>query len=180
MHTKCTKINKFNGRRCAGNAEFVELCGEKNENSEKNVDNSSNSFYNDYKERTENKNNGSALAHSFIDWKKRNRDSIKYAGDNALESMKKGFADAANFMKDAGKSTNLEDVENTAVKWQLANDANDEELYRAAQSEMIGHLSDENKEEYLKNAVPLSEYIEAKDTYDYNNGNYTTTKYLNT
>lgn len=101
---------------------------------------------------------------------------LKYAGDKAKESIDKGLDDAYVFMKDADSGTKFQDVQNASVKRQLAIDANDSKLEKLAANEMIGHLSDENKEVYLKNTAPLSDYINTKDKYDYNNGSYTTTK----
>ena len=163
-----------------GGAKNRNLSNFATKNQENSIDKFSNSFYNDYKERTENKNSKSMFTLSFDDWKKKNRDVIKYAGDGTMDSIKEGFADTSKFMKDAGESSNLEDVENASIKWKLAYDSGDSKLCEAARNEMIGCLSDENKGEYLKDTIPLSVYIDAKDRYDYDNGNFTTTKYLDT
>ena len=135
---------------------------------QKNVDNSESVLYS--------KDIDSSPEDLKTQWKTSNSDLLKYAGDKAKESIDKGLDDAYVFMKDADSGTKFQDVQNASVKRQLAIDANDSKLEKLAANEMIGHLSDENKEVYLKNIAPLSDYINTKDKYDYNNGSYTTTK----
>ena len=103
-----------------------------------------------------------------------------YAGDEAKKSIDRGLKEADVFMRDSDDNTKYEDVQNASVKWNLAKDAENESLYNSARNEMIGHLSSENKGEYLKNAQPLQKYIEAKDEFDYKHNNYTTTKNVDT
>ncbi len=90
------------------------------------------------------------------------------------------YNDVNDSMKDADEGTNFEDVQSASVKWRLANDSNNAELSKKASMEMIGHLSKENKEPYLKHTEPLQTYINAKDEYDYKNKNYTTTQNIDT
>ncbi len=113
-------------------------------------------------------------------WLDKNKDSLKYAGDKAKKSIHAGLEDAHSFMKDADEGTSFGKVQDAAVKWRLASDANDKRLANTARNEMIGHLSSENKETYLKDAQPLQSYIDAKDVYDYRNKSYTTTEFLDT
>ena len=65
-------------------------------------------------------------------------------------------------MQDADEGTSFEDVQTASVKRRLANDANDNKLYNASMMELIGHLSKDNKEDYLKHAQPLQKYIDKK------------------
>ena len=138
----------------------------------KSVDNSKKMIYNDYKE-----NFGNYPAEN---WKENHKEILRYAGDGARKSIDKGLSEAKGFMKDATDATNREKVYDTAVKWRLAVDSHNGELYKSAQNEMIGHLSNENKEPYLRSARPMSEFIDAKDEFDYKIGNYTTTENADT
>lgn len=113
-------------------------------------------------------------------WMNKNQGLLRYAGDRAKKSINAGLAEAPSYMKDAKDDTSFEKVRDTAVKRSLAKDANDSKLYNLAVNEMIGHLSSDNKEPYLKGALPLQNYIEAKDEYDFKNNNYTTTKNVDT
>ncbi len=117
---------------------------------------------------------------SMGEWYKKYNDSLKYAGDSAKESVKNGLNEAPSYMKDAEPSTNFTDVQTASVKRSLAKDANDQGLYNSAVMEMIGLLSTENKEPYLKQAQPLQTYIDAKDNFDFKHNNYTTTKNIDT
>ncbi len=81
-----------------------------------------------------------------------------------------------DYMQDADEGTSFENVQTASVKRHLAKDSNNDKLFNASIMEMIGHLSKENKELYLKNAEPLETYIDAKDKFDFKNNNYTTTE----
>ena len=83
-------------------------------------------------------------------------------------------------MQDADEGTSFENVQTASVKRHLANDANDNKLYNVSMMELIGHLSKDNKETYLKHAQPLQKYIDAKDEFDFKHNNYTTTKNIDT
>ena len=113
-------------------------------------------------------------------WKQKNQDALKYAGDLTKESINKGLEEASSFMKDSDEGTSFEKVQDASLKWRLAQDSNNPNLLKKAQNEMIGHLSKENKDTYLKDAEPLQAYVDAKDEFDYKNNNYTTTKNLDT
>ncbi len=113
---------------------------------------------------------------SMGEWYKKYNDSLKYAGDRAKKSIVQGLMEASSYIKDASPDTNFTDVQTASVKRSLAKDANDKGLYNSAVMEMIGHLSRENKEPYLKQAKPLQTYIDAKDNFDFNHNNYTTTQ----
>lgn len=143
------------------------------------MDNSNSILYNKNRENT-----GIVQPRSLRDfssrWKEKNQNALKYAGDLAKESIEKGLADAKIFMKDADDGTSFEKVQDASVKWMLAQDSNNPQLLKIAQNEMIGHLSTENKDTYLKNAKPLQTYVDAKDEFDYKNNSYTTTENLNT
>ena len=79
-------------------------------------------------------------------------------------------------MQDTDEGTYFGDVQTASVKRHLAKDSNNEKLYNASMMEMIGHLSKDNKETYLKHAQPLQKYIDAKDEFDFKHNNYTTTE----
>ena len=113
-------------------------------------------------------------------WKQKNENALKYAGDSVKKSVDTGLKEASNFMRDADEGTKFEDVQTASVKWKLANDSNNKKLSNIAMKEMIGHLSKENKEPYLKDTQPLQTYIDSKDEFDYKNNNYTTTENIDT
>ena len=113
-------------------------------------------------------------------WKEKNQGLFKYAGDGAKNSVDKGLKEAPDYMQDADEGTSFENVQTASVKRHLANDANDTKLYNSAVMEMIGHLSKDNKENYLKHAQPLINYIDTKDKFDFKNNNYTTTENVDT
>ena len=79
-------------------------------------------------------------------------------------------------MQDTDEGTYFGDVQTASVKRHIAKDSNNEKLYNASMMEMIGHLSKDNKETYLKHAQPLQKYIDAKDEFDFKHNNYTTTE----
>ena len=111
-------------------------------------------------------------------WAKKNQDAIKYAGDGAINSIKKASNDYLNeYLKDAPEETDKDELFGSIAKWQLARDANDEKRGNVARNNIIGHMSTENKDHYLKEQIPFSEYVKAKDDFDYKTGNYTTTEY---
>ena len=144
----------------------------------KDMDNSEQVLYNnDNKYNSNTKTSDTDYAEQ---WMNKNQGLLRYAGDRAKKSINAGLAEAPSYMKDATEDTSFEKVQDTAVKRSLANDANDTKLYNLAVNEMIGHLSSENKEPYLKDALPLKNYIEAKDEYDFKNNNYTTTENVDT
>ncbi len=109
-------------------------------------------------------------------WEEKHKDTFKYAGDSAKKSIHAGLNEAPDYMKDADEGTSFENVQTASVKRHLAKDANDDKLFNASIMEMIGHLSRENKEPYLKHAQPLQKYIDAKDEFDFKQNNYTTTE----
>ena len=109
-------------------------------------------------------------------WKSEHEKELRYAGDSARESVDKGLKETSKFMKGAPEGTNYSDVQSASVKWSLAGDTNNKELQQSAFDELTGLLSTVNKEQYLKKARPLQEFVDAKDTFDYNRKNYTTTK----
>ena len=113
-------------------------------------------------------------------WKEKNQGLFKYAGDVAKNSVDKGLKEAHDYMQDADEGTSFEDVQTASVKRHLANDANDDKLYNAAMMELIGHLSKDNKETYLKHTQPLQKYIDVKDEFDFKHNNYTTTENVDT
>ena len=145
----------------------------------KTMDNSNSFLYNKNKE-----NNGikqpSAVTDFAQKWKDKNQSVLKYAGDSAKKSINAGLDEVNSFMKDADEGTSFEKVQDASVKWKLANDANNNKLANSAMREMIGHLSKENKEPYLKDTQPLQTFIDAKDEFDYRNNNYTTTENIDT
>ena len=144
----------------------------------KDMDNSEQVLYNnDNKYNSNTKTSDTDYAEQ---WMNKNQGLLRYAGDRAKKSINAGLAEAPSYMKDATEDTSFEKVQDTAVKRSLASDANDTKLYNLAVNEMIGHLSSENKEPYLKDALPLKNYIEAKDEYDFKNNNYTTTENVDT
>ena len=127
----------------------------------------------------ENKKNTSTITPSTdfeSQWKEKNQGLLKYAGDGAKKSVDKGLKEAPDYMKDADEGTNFADVQTASVKRHLANDVNDEKLLNASVMEMIGHLSKDNKEPYLKHSQPLQKYIDVKDEFDFKHNNYTTTE----
>ena len=146
------------------------------------MDNSSSILYNKGSNKMENTGimKPVPLRNFTSQWKQKNQDVLKYAGDSTKESVNKGLEEANSFMKDADESTSFEKVQDASVKWRLAHDSNNQNLLKKAQHEMIGHLSKENKNTYLKNLLPLQDYIDAKDEFDYKNNNYTTTRNLDT
>ena len=113
-------------------------------------------------------------------WKEDNKELFKYAGDSAKASVDKGLDEAPSYMKDADEGTSFENVQTASVKRNLAQDSNNDKLHQSALMEMIGHLSKENKEPYLKHSQPLQKYIDVKDEFDFKQNNYTTTKNINT
>ena len=114
-------------------------------------------------------------------WAKKNQDAIKYAGDGAINSIKKASNDYLNeYLKDAPEETDKDELFGSIAKWQLARDANDEKRGIVARNNIIGHMSTENKDHYLKEQIPFSEYVKAKDDFDYKTGKYTTTEYSST
>ena len=113
-------------------------------------------------------------------WKEKNQELFKYAGDGAKKSVDKGLKETHDYMRDADERTRFEEVQTASVKRHLANDANDDKLYNAAMMELIGHLSKDNKEDYLKHAQPLQKYIDVKDEFDFKHNNYTTTESIDT
>lgn len=135
---------------------------------QKSVDNSNTPSYN--------KDIGNTTYDLDDAWKSDHEQELRYAGDSARESVDKGLKETKKFMKDAPEGTNYSDVQSASVKWSLANDTNNKELKQSAFDELTGLLSTENKEEYLKKARPLQEFVDAKDTFDYQRKNYTTTK----
>ena len=138
---------------------------------EKSVDNSTTLSYN---------KDSNTTSYDLDDaWKNDHEKELRYAGDSARESVDKGLKETPKFMKDAPEGTNYSDVQSASVKWSLANDTDNKELKQSAFDELTGLLSTENKEEYLKKARPLQEFFDAKDTFDYNHKNYTTTKNAN-
>ena len=96
------------------------------------------------------------------------------------KSINSGLYEAPDYMQDSDEGTSFEDVQTASVKRHLANDANDDKLYNAAMMELIGHLSKDNKETYLKHTQPLQKYIDVKDEFDFKHNNYTTTKNIDT
>ena len=157
---------------------------------EKSVDNLYNTMYNngnnttkydvsDYVKKNEPDTTKRFLFASEIDgWAKKNSDAIKYAGDGAINSIKKASKDYINkYLKDAPEETDKDELFGSIAKWQLARDANDEKRGRVAMNNIIGHMSTENKDHYLKEQIPLTEYVNAKDDFDHKTGKYTTTEY---
>ena len=138
---------------------------------EKSVDNS-------YTPRN-NKDNNTTTYDLKDAWKSDHEKELRYAGDSARESVDKGLDYVPKFMKDAPEGTDYGKVQSASVKLSLANDTNDNELKQSAFDELTGLLSTVNKEQYLKKARPLQEFVDAKDTYDYKHKNYTTTKNAN-
>lgn len=135
---------------------------------QKSVDNSNTPSYN--------KNIGATTYDLDDAWKNDHEKELRYAGDSARESVDKGLKETAKFMKDAPDGTNYSDVQSASVKWSLAHDTDNKELKQSAFDELTGLLSTENKEEYLKKARPLQEFVDAKDIFDHQRKNYTTTK----
>ena len=109
-------------------------------------------------------------------WKSENSEALKYAGDEALRSVDKGLSEARDFASEAKKDVNFRDVQDASVKWALAADSNNEELSNSARDELIGILGEGDPEPYMSDVRPLAEFVEAKDNFDYQNGNYTTTE----
>ena len=109
-------------------------------------------------------------------WKSENSEALKYAGDEALRSVDKGLSEARDFPSEAKKDVNFRDVQDASVKWALAADSNNEELSNSARDELIGILGEGDPEPYMSDVRPLAEFVEAKDNFDYQNGNYTTTE----
>ncbi len=114
----------------------------------------------------------------FADWKTFNKPILSLAGDGAIQSVEKGLAESQKFINEAYEGANSAKIMDASVKWSLANDAHNQELSNRARDEMIGHMSKENKGIYLKDTLPLTTYINAKDDYDYKAGTYSTDKYL--
>ena len=144
------------------------------------MDNSTSILYNKGSNKMENTGimKPLPLRNFTYQWNQKNQDALKYAGDSTKESVNKGLEEANSFMKDADEGTSFEKIQDASVKWRLAQDSNNPNLLKKAQHEMIGHLSKENKNTYLKNLLPLQDYIDAKDEFDYKNNNYTTTRNL--
>ncbi len=101
--------------------------------------------------------------------------------ENSTKSFSKNTVDKPKpiMYNDSKKSTGLS---NTYVPGTLLSqawkDKNKDsmryaDLVKKATMEIIGHLSKENKEPYLKHAEPLQTYIDAKDEFDYRHKNYT-------
>ena len=143
------------------------------------MDNSASMMYNGNNQNTGIKQ-PATLRDITSSWKQKNENALKYAGDSAKKTIDAGLKQASDFMKDADKGTKFENVQTASVKWNLANDSNNKKLSNIAMKEMIGHLSKENKEPYLKDVKPLQTYIDAKDEFDYKNNNYTTTENIDT
>lgn len=111
-------------------------------------------------------------------WAKKNSDAIRFAGDGVINSIKRASKDYLNkYLKDAPEATDKDELLSSIVKWQLARDANDDKRGKVAMNNIIGHMSTENKDHYLKEEIPLSEYVNAKDDFDHKTGKYTTTEY---
>ena len=127
------------------------------------VDNSSSVRYNKDK-----KNTGTITPSTNFEsqWKEKNQGLFKYAGDSTKKSIDAGLNEAPDYMQDADKGTSFENVQTASVKRHLAKDSNNDKLHQSALMEMIGHLSRENKELYLKHIQPLQKYIDAKDEFD--------------
>ncbi|MBR0278111.1 MAG: hypothetical protein IJQ50_06605 [Clostridia bacterium] len=138
------------------------------------MDNLSSIVYNNIRNNT----SATSATDYASQWKEKNKLFLKYAGDGAKKSIDKGLKEAPLFMRDAGEGTSFENVQTASVKRQLANDANNHDLYNSSMMEMIGYLSDENKEKYLENVQPLQRYIDVKDEFDFKNNNYNTTGYI--
>ena len=136
------------------------------------MDNSNSIMYNKNKENTL---SITPLTDFAKQWKEKNQSALKYAGDSAKKSIHAGLNEAPSFMADADEGTYFGDVQTASVKRHLAKDSNNEKLYNASMMEVIGHLSKDNKETYLKHALPLQKYIDAKDEFDFKHNNYTTT-----
>ena len=173
------KDNKYPKTTKTNNTEWRENTYQPQTTAKKTVDNSSSMMYNKSKENTGIKQ-PTTLRDFTSSWKQKNESALKYAGDSAKKSVDVGLKEASNFMKDADEGTKFEDVQTASVKWNLANDSNNKKLSNIAIKEMIGHLSKENKEPYLKDVQPLKTYIDAKDEFDYKNNNYTTTENIDT
>ena len=136
------------------------------------VDNSKRMLYND--------NEGIGTGFTSQIWKSKNNELLKYIGDDTKKSIDKGLLEAKDFISDAYDEADLEKIYDASVKWRLAADSQNDELCTSARNEMIGHLSEENKNLYLKSARPISEFIDSKENYDYKSGNYITTGNVNT
>ena len=61
-------------------------------------------------------------------WKEKNQDLFKYAGDSAKKSVDKGLKEAPSYMKDADEGTSFENVQTASVKRTLAQDSNNDKL----------------------------------------------------
>ena len=133
-----------------------------------------------YNEGKKNDLFGTSLPDFAKQWEEKNQGALKYAGDSAKKSIHAGLEEAPSYMQDADEGTSFADVQNASVKRQLAKDSNNNKLHNSALMEMIGHLSKNNKEPYLKHTLPLQTFIDAKDKFDFNQNNYTTTKNIDT
>ena len=127
------------------------------------VDNSSSIMYNKDRKNTA---VNTPVTDFAKQWEDKHKDAFKYAGDSTKKSIDAGLKEAPDYMRDADEGTSFENVLTASVKRHLAQDSNNDKLHQSALMEMIGHLSRENKELYLKHIQPLQKYIDAKDEFD--------------
>lgn len=177
--TISTTYEPYKNKKIQNTAERRENTYQPQVPTKKTMDNSASTPYNKIKENNAIKQ-PTALRDFASQWKQKNQNALKYAGDLAKKSINAGLEEAKSFMKDADEGTSFEKVQDASVKWKLAQDSNNAKLLKNAQNEMIGHLSKENRDTYLKDTQPLQAYVDAKDEFDYKNNSYTTTQSIDT
>lgn len=104
-------------------------------------------------------------------------ESLNYSGDSAFYRYLSGISAADSFLADNHidkKSVNQASFYEAMAKRYLSADMHNHALWKAA------YIQSENalKGNESINNTPLSEYFDMRDAYDYEKGNYKTTKYL--
>ncbi len=104
-------------------------------------------------------------------------ENLNYSGDSAFDRYLSGISAADSFLADNRidkKSVNQASFYEAMAKRYLSADMHNHALWKAA------YIQSENalKGNESTNNTPLSEYFDMRDAYDYKNGDYQTTKYL--
>ena len=96
-------------------------------------------------------------------------------GDRTKECIENGLKDADYYLNNStNNNIKKESIQNASIKLALSNETGNKKMQGIAFNELNTLLASGKPDM----TIPLGEYINEKENWDYKNGNYSTTKYI--